>query len=328
MGKWRWHFPHSRAFSPVSGLWGVTMPLADLPLGSTFPRVNFCPFGQDISGVTLARGPFDPDRNFKPWFYVKDHVHQTVTVFVGRPTFEKWSSDSLAVCKKHHTVPTQVNFPAFKGSKDSHHLKLWDYGTLPFGRHGFYDLFLNLNTEEGQIFSQHVHDQSPETAAGGCVKRGIDIYVQYFWLGCTYPSGSVMLEKLGYLQERPKSRQTEVCPWVFLLRPLWAVWRLWFHLYFWPTLLPCLPCWTQSTAFLQIASGPIGHQEPGTESQSLRACAWISSSPGGRIQRLHRSQHVWKRQHRSQHVWVHSVEPGNKVIEVCRPHQFEQRPFI
>ena len=42
-GKWQWHFPHSRAFSPVWGLWGLTMPLAHLPLGSTFPKDQLPP---------------------------------------------------------------------------------------------------------------------------------------------------------------------------------------------------------------------------------------------------------------------------------------------
>ena len=118
------------------------------------PQPRFLPRLKALGGVTkpLAAGdPFNPDRKVKPRFNVKNHVHQTITVFIGRPTFEERSPNSLAVCEYHHTVPTYFVLPALEGSEDCHHLKLLNDSALPFGRHRIDGSLCNLGPEERQL---------------------------------------------------------------------------------------------------------------------------------------------------------------------------------
>ena len=134
-----------------------------------FPRINFHPLGAS-SRVTLTGDPLDPDPKVKPCFNVKNRVHQTITVFIARPTFEERSPNSLAVFEHHHTVPTGFVLPTLEGSKDCHHLKLLDDSALPFGHHSINDVLVNLGAEEGQLLPRHVDDCSAKTTIGRDVK--------------------------------------------------------------------------------------------------------------------------------------------------------------
>ena len=120
------------------------------------------------------------------------------------------TSDSLAVCEQQHTVSTQFVFPASEGTQDSHHFKFLDDGMLSFGHHGVDYLFL-----------QPSDDHSPKTTVGGCLERGVNIYMQYLCLGSTYSPRNVFLEELRNVCKaleretfcrRPGSWQTALCP--------------------------------------------------------------------------------------------------------------------
>ena len=116
MRKWRWRFPHSRAFSPSEGFGGVTKPFATQPPGTTFPKDQLPPswrFPKQWQPLLTKRqqgyfewGPVRSKRKVKPCFNVKNHVHQTITVFIGRPTLEERSPNSLALSEQHYTMPT------------------------------------------------------------------------------------------------------------------------------------------------------------------------------------------------------------------------------
>ena len=55
MGEWRWHFPHTRAFSPVWWLWGCHYrPLATQPPGTTFPKDQLPPSWRFPKKVTTS----------------------------------------------------------------------------------------------------------------------------------------------------------------------------------------------------------------------------------------------------------------------------------